>query len=142
MSLQPHIETETEGTKTLLFINIQSYNERSDSSYIPKNKTDFLTILSLMLSYYFQEKQRSFTSGDFWVLPRWQVTHFQFLSVFQDGGHVKFPTLGKARSVNFPWVARPPSPPPWGLTLIGALSMQTITRAKLRGLRISPYDVV
>ena len=102
--LQPHIETETEGTKSLLFINIRSYNERSDSSYIPKNKTDFLTILSLMLSCYFQEKQRSFTSGDFWVLPRWQVTHFQFLSVFQDGGHVKFPTLGKARSVNFPWV--------------------------------------
>ena len=75
-----------------------------------------------MLSYYFQEKQRSFTSGDFWVLPRlprWQVTHFQFLSVFQDGGHVKFPTLGqrlnvkiptqeKAHSVNFPWVAPPP----------------------------------
>ena len=115
--LQPHIETETEGTKTLLFINIRSYNERSDGSYIPKNKTDFLTILSLMLSCYFQEKQRSFTSGDFWVLPRWQVTHFQFLSVFQDGGHVKFLTLGKARSVNFPWVDRPP---PWGLTLIGA----------------------
>ena len=89
-----------------------SYNERSDGSYIPKNKTDFLTILSLMLSCYFQEKQRSFTSGDFWVLPRWQVTHFQFLSVFQDGGHVKFPTLGKARSVNFPWVAPPPPPPP------------------------------
>ena len=65
-----------------------------------------------MLSCYFQEKQRSFTSGDFWVLPRWQVTHFQFLSVFQDGGHVKFPTLGKARLVNFPWVARPPPPPP------------------------------
>ena len=84
----------------------------SRNSCIPKNKTDFLTILSLMLSCYFQEKQRSFTSGDFWVLPRWQVTHFQFLSVFQDGGHVKFPTLGKARSVNFPWVARPPPPPP------------------------------
>ena len=113
-------ETETEGTKTktLLFINIRSYNERSDGSYIPKNKTDFLTILSLMLSCYFQEKQRSFTSGDFWILPRWQVTHFQFLSVFQDGGYVEFPTLGqrlnvkiptqgKARSVNFPWVAHP-----------------------------------
>ena len=84
-------------------------HERSDGSYIPKNKTDFLTILLLMLSCYFQEKQRSFTSGDFWVLPRWQVTHFQFLSVFQDGGHVKFPTLGKARSVNFLWVARPPT---------------------------------
>ena len=121
--------------KTLLFINIRSYNERSDGSYIPKNKTDFLTFLSLMLSCYFQEKQRSFTSGDFWVLPRWRVTHFQFLSVFQDGGHIKFPTLGqrlnvkiptqgKARSVNFPWVARPPPPPPppWGLTLIGALA--------------------
>ena len=107
--LQPHIETETEGTKTLLFINIRSYNERSDGSYIPKNKTDFLTILSLMLSCYFQEKQRSFTFGDFWVLPGWQVTHFQFLSVFQDGGHVKFPTLGKARSVNFPWGAPPPT---------------------------------
>ena len=75
--LQPHIETETEGTKTLLFINIRSHNERSDGSYIPKNKTDFLTFLSLMLSCYFQEKQRSFTSGDFWVLPRWQVTHFK-----------------------------------------------------------------
>ena len=46
-----------------------------------------------MLSCYFQEKQRSFTSGDFWVLPRWQVTHFQFLSVFQDGGHVKWSAL-------------------------------------------------
>ena len=67
--LQPHIETETEGTKTLLFINIRSYNERSDGSYIPKNKTDFLTILSLMLSCYFQEKQRSFTFGDFWYYP-------------------------------------------------------------------------
>ena len=80
----------------------------------------FLGIIRiLMLSCYFQEKQRSFTSGDVWVLPRWQVTHFQFLSVFQDGGHVKFPTLGqrlkinvkipaqgKARSVNFPWVTR------------------------------------
>ena len=98
--------------------------------HIYRKITDFLTILSLMLSCYFQEKQRSFTSSDFWVLPRWQVTHFQFLSVFQDGGHVKFPTLGqrlnvkiptqgKACSVNFPWVARPP--PPWGLTLIGAL---------------------
>ena len=66
--LQPHIETETEteGTKTLLFINIRSYNERSDGSYIPKHKTDFLTLLSLMLSCYFQEKQRSFTSGSFW----------------------------------------------------------------------------
>jgi len=76
-----------------------------------------------MLSWYLEEKQRSVTSGDFWVLPRWQVTHFQFLSVFQDGGHVKFPTLapgqrlnvkiptqGKALSVNFPWVARPPHP--------------------------------
>ena len=74
-----------------------------------------------MLSSYFEEKQRSFTSGDFWVLPRGQVTHFQFLSVFQDGGDVKFPTLGqrlnvkiptqgKALSVNFPWVARPPHP--------------------------------
>ena len=90
------------------------------------------SIRILMLSCYFQEKRRSFTSGDFWVLPRWQVTHFQFLSVFQDGGHVKFPTLGqrlnvkiptqgKARSVNFSWVARPPPSPPWGLTLIGAL---------------------
>ena len=81
----------------------------------------FLGIIRiLVLSCYFQEKQRSFTSGDFWVLPRWQVTHFQFLSVFQDGGHVKFPTLGqrlnvkiptqgKARSVNFPWLARPPT---------------------------------
>ena len=115
--LQPHIETETEGTRTLLFINIRSYNERSDGSYIPKNKTDFLTILSLMLSCYFQEKQRSFTSGDFWVLPRWQVTNFQFLSVFQDGGHVKFPTLGKARSVNFLWVACPPPPPTLGLNI-------------------------
>ena len=76
-----------------------------------------------MLSWKFEEKQRSFTSGDFWVLPRWQVTHFQFLSVFQDGGHVKFPTLGqrlnvkiptqgKALSVNFPWVACPPPPHP------------------------------
>ena len=126
--LQPHIETETEGTKTLLFINIRSYNERSDGSNIPKNKTDFLTFLSLMLSCYFQEKQRSFTSGDFWVLTRWQVTHFQFLSVFQDGGHVKFPTLGqrlnvkiptqgKAHSVNFLWVARPPPPPTLGLNI-------------------------
>ena len=80
-----------------------------------------------MLSCYFQEKQRSFTSGDFWVLPRRQVTHFQFLSVFQDGGHVKFPTLGqhlnvkiptqgKACSVNFPWVAHPP-PPTLGLNI-------------------------
>ena len=61
--------------------SIISYNERSDCSYIPKNKTDFVAILSLMLSYYLQEKQRSFTSGDFWVLPRlprWRVTHFQF----------------------------------------------------------------
>ena len=66
-----------------------------------------------MLSWYFEEKQRSFTSGDLWVSPRWQVTNFQFLSVFQDGDHVKFPTLGqrlnvkiptqgKALSVNFP----------------------------------------
>ena len=81
-----------------------------------------------MLSCYFQEKQRSFTSGDFWVLPRWQVTHFQFLSVFQDGGHIKFPTLGqrlnvkiptqgKVRSVNFPWVAPPPPPPTLGLNI-------------------------
>ena len=94
------------------------------------HRTCFLGIIRiLVLSCYFQEKQRSFTSGDLWVLPRWQVTHFQFLSVFQDGGHVKFPTLGqrlkinvkiptqgKARSVHFPWVAR--HPPPWGLTLI------------------------
>ena len=35
-----------------------------------------------------------FTSGDFWVLAIWQITHFQFLSVFQDGGHAKYPTLG------------------------------------------------
>ena len=88
----------------------------------------FLGIIRiLMLSCYFQEKQRSFTSGDFWVLPRWQVTHFQFLLVFQDGGHVKFPTLGqrlnvkiptqgKARSVNFPPVACPP-PPTLGLNI-------------------------
>ena len=53
----------------------------------------------LGLSCYFHEKQRSFTSGDFWVLPRWQVTHFQFLLVFQDGGHVKFPTLGQHLNV-------------------------------------------
>ena len=100
----------------------RAYNERSDGSYIPKNKTDFHTFLSLVLSCYFQEKQRSFTSADFWVLPRCYVTHFQFLSVFQDGGHVKFPTLGqrlnvkiptqgKARSVNFPWITRPPPHP-------------------------------
>ena len=55
----------------------------------------------------------TFTCGDFWVLPRWKVTQFQFLSVFQDDGHIKFPTLGqrlnvkipsqgKALSVNFP----------------------------------------
>ena len=61
-----------------------------------------------MLSCYFQEKQKSFTSGDFWVLPRWQVNHFLFLSVFQDGGHVKIPTQGKARSVNFPRVILKP----------------------------------
>ena len=124
--LQPHRETETEGTKTLLFINIRSYNERSDGSYITKNKTDFLTILSLMLSCYFQEKQRSFTSGDSWVLPRLQVTHFQFLSVFQDGGHVKFPTLGKARSVNFPWVACPPPPPTLGLNIDRCINQSNI----------------
>ena len=35
-----------------------------------------------------------FASADLLVLARWQVTHFQFLSVFQDGGHVKFPILG------------------------------------------------
>ena len=84
------------------------------------NKTDFLTFLSsLMLFWCFEEKQKSFSSGDFWALARWQVTHFQFLSVFQDGGHVKFstlgqrinvkiPTQGKALSVNFPWVTPPP----------------------------------
>ena len=33
--------------------------------------------------------------------------------------NVKMPTQGKARRVNFPWVARPS--PPWGLTLIGTL---------------------
>ena len=104
-----------------------SYRVRNQNMS-PKNKTDFLTFLSLMLSCYFQEKQRSFTSGDFWVLPRWQVTHFQFLSVFQDGGHVKFPTppqrlhvkiptQGKAFSVNFPWIARPPPPPTLGLNI-------------------------
>ena len=91
----------------------------------------FLGIIRILVLFcYFQEKQRSFTSGDFWVLLRWQVTHFQFLSVFQDGGHVKFPTLGqrlkinvkiptqgKARSVNFPWVPLPPPPPTLGLNI-------------------------
>ena len=52
-----------------------SYSERSDGSLIPKNKTDFLTFLSLMLSWYFEEKQRSFTSGDFWVLPTKMAGH-------------------------------------------------------------------
>ena len=122
---------------------IRSYNERSDGSYIPKNKTDFLTILSLMLSCYFQEKQRSFTSGDFWVLPRWQVTHFQFLSVFQDGDHVKFPTLGKARSVNFPWVARllppPPPPPTLGLNIDRCITANNTSNNSAKGTSYKGY---
>ena len=120
---------------------IRSYNERSDGSYIPKNKTDFLTILSLMLSCYFQEKQRSFTSGDFWVLPRWQVTHFQFLSDFQDGDHVKFPTLGKARSVNFPWVARlpPPPPPTLGLNIDRCITANNTSNNSAKGTSYKGY---
>ena len=57
---------------------------------------------------------------------------FQALFIIQDGGHVKFltlgicrtikiPTLGTDLTVKAPRVARLPSPPTWGLTLIGAL---------------------
>ena len=37
-----------------------------------------------------------------WLLGITKITHFQFLSVFQDGGHVKFPTLGERLNVKIP----------------------------------------
>ena len=54
-------------------------------------------------------------------VPRWRPCQIP------DPGqrlNVKIPTQGEALSVNFPWVARPP--PPWGLTLIGALSFHDL----------------
>ena len=116
---------ETEGTKTLIFMKevmVHLYQKIKQIS-LPFFRSCCVDTLK-------KSQQRSFASGDFWVLLGWQVTHLQFLSVFQDGGHVKFPTLGqglnvkipthgKALSVSFPWVVRPP---PWGLTLIGALT--------------------
>ena len=79
------IRRERDETKTLLFVNMWSYNEQIDASYIPKIKKDFHTFLSLTLCWCFEERERSFVSSDFWVLASWQVTHFQFLLVFQDG---------------------------------------------------------
>ena len=79
------IRRERDETKTLLFINIWSYNEQIDASYIPKIKKDFHTFLLLTLCWCFEERERSFVSSDFWVLASWHVTHFQFLLVFQDG---------------------------------------------------------
>ena len=102
----------------------------------------FLSIIRiLMLSCYFQEKQRSFTSGDFWVLPRWQDTHFSFswsskmaaMSNSRPWGHpgamlkCQNPYPREGTLSQFPVGSLPPPPPPpppptWGFTLIGALS--------------------
>ena len=62
-----------------------------------------------MLCWGLEEKQRSFASGDFWVLAKWQVNHFQFLSVFQDGGTRKCqnPYPGEGPLTQF-LVGRPP----------------------------------
>ena len=80
-------------------------------------------------------KQRMWEAhpNDFWVFPRWQTTHFQTLSTFQDGNRVKFSTWpgdrcgcqnpypGRASRSQIP-VGCPPSPS-WGKPLIGALSL-------------------
>ena len=112
---------ETEGTKALLFVNIWSYDERNVGSYKPKNKTDFLTFLSLMLCWCFEEKQRSFHL--WWLLgisnmaghsfpvslglPRWWPCQIPDPGALGQRINVKIPTQGKALSVNFPWVACP-----------------------------------
>ena len=95
---------------------------------ISKTKTDFLTFLSLVLSWYFEEKQRSFTSGDFWVLPTKMAGHSFPVSLGLPRWRpcqIPEPTLkcqnpypGGGTLSQFP-VGSPP-PPPWGLTLIGA----------------------
>ena len=113
-------EKQKERWKTLLFVNIWTYDERSDGSHMPTNKTDFLTFLSLMLCWCFEEKQRSFASGDFWVLarwqlgpsfPRWRPCQIPDPRALGQCINVKIPTQGKALSVNFLWVACTPPPP-------------------------------
>ena len=104
---------ETEGTKTLLFINIRSYNEEVMVHIYRKIKQISLPFFRSCCLDTLKKSRGHLplvTSG--YYQPRWQVTHFQFLSGFQDGGHVKFPTQrlnvkiptqGEALSVNFPW---------------------------------------
>ena len=89
-----------------------------------------------MFSWYFEEKQRSFTYL-WWLLgitkmaghsypvslgvPRWRPCQIP------DPGqrlNVKIPTQGEALSVNFPWVARPP-PPTLGLNIDRCIIIST-----------------
>ena len=70
------------------------------------------------------------TSGYF---PRWQTTHSQALSIFQDGDQVKFftqpgercgcqnPYPGRALQRQIPVGCPPPPPPSWGKPFMGAL---------------------
>ena len=60
-------------------------------------------------------------------LPKTSRSYLKFPTPGQKP-NVKIPTQGKARRVNFPWIARPPPPPPWGLSLIGALNVHARER--------------
>ena len=121
--LQPHIETETEGMKTLLFIKIRSHNERRDGSHIyrkikqissPFFRSCCLVTfkksrrhLPLVTSGYYQDGRSLISSFS-------RSSKMAAMSNSRPWGNalnVKIPTQGKARSVNFPWVARPPPPP-------------------------------
>ena len=121
--LQPHIETETEGMKTLLFINIRSYNERSDGSYIyrkikqissPFFRSCCLVTfkksrghLPLVTSGYYQDGRSLIFSFSRSSNMAAMARPCQIPDLGQRL-NVKIPTQEKARSVNFPWVARHP----------------------------------
>ena len=121
---------ETEGTKTLLFINIQSYNERSDGSYVyrktkqislPFFRSCFLDTLKkgrvhlpLVTSGYYQDGRSLISSFS-------RSSKMAAMSNSRPWATLKCqnPYPGGGTLSQFP-VGSPP-PPPWGLTLIGAL---------------------
>ena len=122
---------ETEGTKTLLFINIQSYNERSDGSYVyrktkqislPFFRSCFLDTLKksrdhlrLVTSGYYQDGRSLISSFS-------RSSKMAAMSNSRPWATLKCqnPYPGGGTLSQFP-VGSPP-PPPWGLTLIGALA--------------------
>ena len=108
--------------------------------------------------YSFPFVQPSLDAGNSlkWLLGIFQdggpLTHSQVLSTFQDGGRVKFPTLGAVVDVKIPAHVRftksnsrgLPGPPSWGKPLIGALrSVNTLnSKAKFKTILINKSQLL